>query len=120
MKTSVVNDKAVKEQTKTNKCLYYFYENLFFKNNAYISRQNVQQYLQVKSFPKLNDDQCALCGNDIAEQEVKHELNKMKTNKSPQNDSLTKEFYETFWDHVKVRLLVSFKMAFLRKKLSTF
>ena len=44
----------------------------------------------------------------------------MKTNKSPQNDSLTKEFYETFWDHVKVRLLVSFKMAFLRKKLSTF
>ena len=67
IKTSVVNDKAVKVQTKTNKCLYYFYENLFFKNNAYISRQNVLQYLQVKSFPKLNDDQCALCGNDIAE-----------------------------------------------------
>ena len=44
----------------------------------------------------------------------------MKTNKSPQNDSLTKEFYETFWDHVKVRLLVSLKMAFLRKELSTF
>ena len=39
----------------------------FSKITAYISRQNVLQYLQVKSLPKLNDDQCTLCGNDIAE-----------------------------------------------------
>ena len=44
----------------------------------------------------------------------------MKTKISPQNDSLRKEFYATIWDHVKVRLLVSLKMAFLRKELSTF
>ena len=34
MKSSVVNNKAVKEQTKINECLYYFYEKLFFKNNG--------------------------------------------------------------------------------------
>ena len=66
----------------------------------------------------MNDDQCALCGKDITEEEVKHELNKMEINKSPGNDGLTNEFYEAFWDHVKVPLLLSFKMAFLKKELS--
>ena len=35
MKTSVINDRAVKEQTKiNNKSLYSFCENPFFKNNS--------------------------------------------------------------------------------------
>ena len=76
-------------------------------------------YLQGKNLPKLNDDQCALCEKDITEEEVKYELNKMEINKSLGNDGLTKEFPEIFWDHVKVPLLPSFKMAFLKKELST-
>ena len=43
----------------------------------------------------------------------------MEVNKSPGNDSLTKEFYEAFWDHVKVPLFLSLKMVFLKKELST-
>ena len=43
----------------------------------------------------------------------------MEINKSHGNEGLTKEFYEAFWDHVKVLLLLSFKMAFLKKELST-
>ena len=54
---------------------YFFYKSFLPKNND-ISRQKVLQYLQDKNFPKLNDDQCALCGKDITE-EVKHELNKI-------------------------------------------
>ena len=53
------------------------------------------------------------------EEKVKHELNKMEINKSPLTDSLTKEFYEAFWDHVKAPLLMPFKMAFLKSELST-
>ena len=56
---------------------------------------------------------------NFAEEEVNHEFNKMEINKSPRNDGFTKEFYEAFWDHVKVPLLLSFKMAFLKKELST-
>ena len=55
---------------------------------------------------------------NFAEEEVKHEFNKMEINKSPRNDGFTKEFYEAFWDHVKVPLLLSFKMAFLNRELS--
>ena len=43
----------------------------------------------------------------------------MEINKSPGNDSLTQEFYTSFWDHIKVPLLLSFKIAFLKKELST-
>ena len=107
-----------KEETDINKNLHSFYQNLFSKNND-ISWQKVLPYLQDKNLPKLNDDQCALWKKGITEEEVKHELNKMEINKSPGNDGLTKEFYETFWDYVKVPLLLSFNMAFLKKELST-
>ena len=56
MKSSVVNDEVVKEQTEINKDLNSFHEKLFSKNND-ISRQKVLQYLQDKNLPKLNDDQ---------------------------------------------------------------
>ena len=56
MKSSVVNDEVVKEQTEINKDLNSFHEKLFSKNND-ISRQKVLQYLQDKDLPKLNDDQ---------------------------------------------------------------
>lgn len=53
-----------------------------------------------------------------AEKEVK-QLNKMEDKKSPGNSGFTKEFYETFCDHVKVSLLLYFKMTFLIKELCT-
>ena len=117
MKTLVVNDEVVKEQTEINKNLYSFY--LFFSKNYEICRQKVLQYLQDKNLPKLNDDECALSEKDITVEEVKRELNKMEISKSPGNDVLTKEFYEAFWDHLKVPLLLSFKIAFLKEELST-
>ena len=87
-----------KKQTEINKNLFSFYQKLFFKNNG-ISRQNVLQYLQDKNALKLNDDQCAVFEKDITEKEVKHELNKMETNKFPGNDSL--KIYKAFWDLVQ-------------------
>ena len=73
------------------------------------------QYLLRKNFPKLNDDQCPLCVKDITEEKVKHEFNKMETNKSPGNNGLTKEFYEPFWDRVRVSLLLSLLRLFYKK-----
>ena len=107
----VLYDVIVNKQTDINKNSYSFYQKLFTKNNG-ISRQKVLQFLQDKNLPKSNDDQCSLCEKDITEEEVKHELDIMEISKSPGNDGLTKEFYEAFWDHVKVPLLLSFKMVF--------
>lgn len=48
----------------------------------------------------------------------KNELNKMVKNKSPGNDDLTKKFYIVSWDHIKVSVLRSLKIVFLRRELS--
>ena len=108
----------MKEQTEINKNLCSIYQKLFSKNKKIFFRENVSHHLKDKNLPKLK---VSLCEKDIATEEVKHEYNKMKNNKSPRNEGLTKKkFYEAFWDHVKVLLLLlSFKMAFLRKELCT-
>ena len=63
----------------------------------------------------MNDDQCPLCVKDITEEKVKHEFNKMETNKSPGNNGLTKEFYEPFWDRVRMSLPLPLLRLFYKK-----
>lgn len=53
----------------------------------------------------------------VTEKEVKNTISKIKNNKTRGNDSLTKELLEWFW--FKILLLLSFKMGFGTKKLST-
>ena len=43
----------------------------------------------------------------------------MENNKSPGNDELSKEFYESFWDEIKKSFLASFYKAFLNQELSS-
>ena len=44
----------------------------------------------------------------------------MSKNKSPGNDGLTKEFYEVFWEDLKIPFIPSFKSAFDKGELSNF
>ena len=46
-------------------------------------------------------------------------LKSMQNNKSPGNDGLTKEFYETFWNEIKNPFMNSIMEAIEKKKLST-
>ena len=45
-------------------------------------------------------------------------MNGMKNNKTPCNDGITKEFYETFWDELKTPLMESVNQAFHTEILS--
>ena len=43
----------------------------------------------------------------------------MPINKSPGNDGLTKEFYETFWEEIKIPLCKSITKSLQNGELST-
>ena len=42
----------------------------------------------------------------------------MPKNKSAGNDGLTKEFYDIFWDKLKIPLIASLRKSFLKEELS--
>ena len=45
-------------------------------------------------------------------------LKSMENDKTPGNDGLSKEFYEVFWDDVKIPLLASINEVFIKEQLS--
>ena len=45
-------------------------------------------------------------------------MKSMENDKSPGDNGLTKEFYETFWDDIKASFISSIKQATERKELS--
>ena len=60
-----------------------------------------------------------MCEGDLNELELLKAPKSMQNNKSPGNDGLTKEFYETFWNEIKNPFMNSIMEAREKKKLST-
>ena len=58
-------------------------------------------FLRHLSIPKLPEDKSKLCQEDLIEKKSYDLLKSMQNDKSPGNDGLTKEFYETFWNELK-------------------
>ena len=59
------------------------------------------------------------CDNELPEKELYISLMSIQNNKSPGNDGLKKEFFVTFWEDIKDVFLNSFRIAKLKKELST-
>ena len=93
------------------------YETLFKRN---FSRTNAkkQRFLKSVTTKTLTNEQYDLCENKISKTELFHSMKSMKNNKTPGNDGLTKEFFETFWDELKTPLMESVNQTFHLKILS--
>ena len=68
--------------------------------------------------PCLTEEQSTKSEFLISEEELICALKNMPKNKSPGNDGLTKEFYETFWDELKIPFIASLRKSFLKEELS--
>ena len=76
------------------------------------------QFLEVIELPKISNDQFLICEEKNFENDLFLSLKGMENNKSPGNDGLTKEFYDTFWTEIKGPLLDSIHHAQVTKQLS--
>ena len=84
-----------------------------------ISEERIQIFLDKVSLPKLNENQTHKCEGAITEYEILKALTSMDKDKSPGNDSITKEFCINFRDVVKEPLFASIEQSFIADELST-
>ena len=97
MKKLIVDDKEIKDKTHIIEYTRKFYETLFKKRKWKIAAE-IKYFSRHLNIPKLPEDKSKLCGE---EKDLDDSLKSMKNDKSPGNDGLTKEFYETFWNELK-------------------
>ena len=76
------------------------------------------QFLNLVSIPQLTEDQSEDCEFILSEKDLLLVVKSMPNNKSPNNDGLTKELYEGFWEDLKTPLMSSCKSAFDKSELS--
>ena len=86
--------------------------------NAKINSLKIN-YLNKISLPILPNCQKQIRDAIITEKELYDTLKSMENDKTPVNNGLSKEFYELFWDDVKIPLLASINEAFIKEQLST-
>ena len=81
--------------------------------------EDCKRFLNNVSVPKLNIEDARICGGDLNELELLKALKSMQNNKSPGNDELTKESYETCWNEIKNPFMNSIMEVREKKKLGT-
>ena len=113
----LVDNNDVTSSAKINEELHCFYKSLYSKKSV-IEGDNVESLLNALSIPKLKIEDVNICEGNLSESELFDALTSMQNNKSPGNDGITKEFYETFWKEIKGPFQNSIKKGYLVGKLS--
>ena len=108
IRTVIVNEKEITSESEINEQISLFYENLFHENLSF-SKTDLQNYLKTVSNPVLSKEQQDSYEGEITEKELLKALKSMENDKSPGNDGLSKEFYETFWTDIKHFLYLRLK-----------
>ena len=117
LKKIIVNDKEITTPSELNFELYNFYKKLFQKS-VFKSADEISQFLESVKLPKITNEDISVCEKDITENDLFLSLRAMENDKSPGNDGLTKEFYETFWTEIKNPLLNSITFARITNQVS--
>ena len=107
----IVNEKEIISPENINNEIYNFYKRLFTKK-ILTSKEKVDTFLNKMSLPKLDNQNAFSFEGPITETELLNTLKSTSNDKSPGNDGLTKEFYETFWNEIKNPLISSIQRSF--------
>jgi len=76
-----------------------YYERLY-SDKSVLSDEEIYDYLRDVKIQSLSDTQRLMCNGSLSYDECEQSLLHMKKGKSPGNDGLSVEFYQTFWKHI--------------------
>ena len=99
-----INNKTVIQPNEILNQQKLFYESPYKEKNRETSNLNFLN----NSLQCLNDNDKLLCEGVLSDTECALALKYMKNNKSPGSDGLSTEFYEIFWNDIKVHFINSF------------
>ena len=111
------NGKDITDQKEVDNELFSFYNDLF-KSDKRSTKYDIAQFLSSIQIPRYTEEQSAKCEISISEDELICALKNMPKNKSLGNNGLKKEFYETFWDELKIPFTASLRKSIFKEKLS--
>ena len=94
IKKLVIDDKEITEQTHILEHIREFYKTLF-NTREQKTKIEIEIFLVMLIFQN-SENQVKLCEGNLTEKDFYNSLKSMQSDKSPGNDGLTKEFYETF------------------------
>ena len=80
----------------------------------------MENFFSDVDIPKLSENQKKLCEKNLTWKYLYNSLKSMQSDKSPGNDGLTREFYETFWTELKEIFVYSVSEAKEKGILSTY
>ena len=108
--------KKVTDKNKINQELECFYKK--FEKSKF-QKEDINAYLRQINIPILTEEQSQTCEGPITESKLLNTLESMLNNKSPGKDGPTKEFYETFWEEIKIPMCDSITKSYQNGELST-
>ena len=111
VQTLLCGKNEITDKNQINHQLHHFYIKLFTEK-LQIQNENITAYLNQISIPLLTGEQSQICEDPISENELLIALKNISNNKSPRNDGLTQEVYETFWEDLKKSLCASIAKSF--------
>ena len=117
IKTLLEDGKEITTPFEITLTLKKFYENLFQKTIAK-SLSDIEMFLSDIHLPTTSDENYNICKAEITEDNLLVALKSIPNNKTPGDDSLSKEFYGTFWEDIKDVFIKSLKQAKIEGSLS--
>ena len=118
VRTLLCGEKEVIDKHKINQELECFYKNLFTENSEF-QKEDINAYLGKINISILTEEQSQTCEGPITEPELLNAIKSIPNNKSPGNDGLTNQFYETFWEEIKILLCNSITKTYQNGELKT-
>ena len=95
-----------------------FYKNLYRSRNVNLDNAESSIFFDSPNLPSISHDSRIICEGRITAEECQNVLKTFPTAKTPGNDGLPIEFYNTFWPLLSDTLINSFNEAFMKKEMS--
>ena len=111
------NEKEIKRESEISNQINFFFGILVPKSSQKC-QAGIDLFLNTIDISKFSKELVSFCDLERTQKDLFECIKGLKNDKSPGNDDLSKELYETFWDNFKETFISSIKQAEEKKELS--